>query len=328
MKILFAQADFGGCGFYRILQPTAYLKFFLNHDVKVIFEYKSVEDLLSYDLIILQRQNLPEVLEFVKIVKAHNRKVVYEIDDDLWHIPPENESKQYWGEEKIRGAETIMQACDAITTSTEPLAELLRRHNKNVFVITNYIPEVNPLPKFNSTIRVGWSGSASHRVDFNDEIIRALKDIKRKYKNRIELVFCGWIPEGLVGHVTFYEHVAPMYYLDFLNQLRLHIGIIPCADNKFNECKSNLKFLEYSITKTASIASPIYPYIHTITENTGILLKNGAYQTWVENIERLIEDTELRTRLTNSAYEFVKKNYLIMDNIKLIEKTYEDILKL
>jgi glycosyltransferase involved in cell wall biosynthesis len=328
MKILFAQADFGGCGFYRILQPAAHLKFLLNHEVKVAFKFSSLSELFEYDLIILQRQHKPQFLDAIKALQAQKKKVVYEIDDSLWHVPDENMSKKFWGDDKVAGAEAIMQACDAMTTSTEPLAELLRKHNKNVFVIPNYIPEVTPLPKFDSIIRIGWSGSVSHRVDFNSEIARALKDIKKKYRGRIELVFCGWIPEDLVGHVTYHEPVPPMHYLNFLNELRLHIGIIPCADIKFNECKSNLKFLEYSITKTASIASAIYPYVHTITDDTGLLVKDGGYQEWFEAIERLIEDADLRNRMANSAYEFVRSNYLIRTKVNEIEKVYKEILGL
>jgi len=327
MKIFYAQADFGGCGFYRILQPAAFLKFVLHHEVKVGFLF-NLQELLAYDLIIFQRQYLPIVLETIKILKDNKKKVVYEIDDDLWHVPPENESKQYWQGERIAAAESIMQACDAITTSTEPLAELLRRHNKNVYVIPNYIPEVNPLPKFDSVIRIGWSGSISHKVDFNKDITRALIDIKKKYKGQVELVFCGWIPDDLVGQVSFYEPVPPMHYLYFLNELRLHIGIIPCANIKFNECKSNLKFLEYSITKTASIASAIYPYVHTMNEDTGILIKNGTYEEWFNALDRLIQDTGLRNSLANSAHNFVKDNYLILKNVSVIEKIYKNILEL
>jgi len=328
MKILFAQADFGGCGFYRILQPAAFLQFVLHHQVKVAFRYKSIEDMSSYDLLVMQRQDNPKIAEAVRMLQSHNKKVVYEIDDDLWHVHPDNESSSYWTNEKIAAAEAIIQVCDAVTTSSEPLAELLRQHNKNVFVIQNYIPEVTPLAKFEAPIRIGWSGSVSHRADFNDDIIKALKDIKKKYRDRIELVFCGWIPEGLVGHVTFFEPVQPMDYLGFLNQLRLHIGIMPCADIKFNECKSNLKFLEYSITKTASIASSIYPYVNTITDNMGILIKDESYKGWYEAIDRLIEDAELRNRMANNAYEFVKNNYLMMKNIGKIEKIYQEILAL
>ena len=328
MRIIFAQADFGGCGFYRILQPSAFLKFVLNHEVKVAFKFAPLQELLTYDLIILQRQFNPAILEIIKVLQDNRKKIVYELDDSLWDIPSENESKKYWTSDKIVLAENIMKACDAITTSTEPLAELLRQHNKNVYVIPNYIPEVTPIPKFDSIIRIGWPGSVSHRGDFNSDIIRALKDIKKKYREKIELVICGWIPEDLVGHVTFYEPVPPFYYLGFLNELRLHIGIIPCVENKFNECKSNLKFLEYSITKTATIASAIYPYVHTITEDSGILIKNGSYQEWFESIDRLIQDPDLRNRLANSAYEFVKNNYLISKQITTIEKVYEEILRL
>ncbi len=90
MKIFFAQADFGGCGFYRILQPAAFLKFILHHEVKVGFRF-NLQELLNYDLIVFQRQFLPEVLESTKILHEYKKKVIYELDDDMWGIPPENE---------------------------------------------------------------------------------------------------------------------------------------------------------------------------------------------------------------------------------------------
>jgi glycosyltransferase involved in cell wall biosynthesis len=327
MKIYFAQADFGGCGFYRVLQPAGFLKFVLGHDVKVAFRFK-VDELLDYDLIVFQRQYTPKVLEAVEVLHRQGKKVIYEIDDDLWHVPPENQARTYWQADRIAAAEAIMQACDAITTSTEPLAELLRKHNKNVFVVPNYIPDVNPLEKFDSVIRVGWSGSESHKVDFNSELTGALKDIKKKYKQRVELLFCGWIPDDLVGQVTFYEPVLPIHYLGFLNELRLHIGIIPSADIQFNQSKSNLKFLEYSITKTASVASAIYPYVKTMKEETGILVKNGTYDEWFNVIDRLIQDRELRNRIADNAYEFVRNNYLAAKNIITVEEIYKRVLEM
>jgi O-antigen biosynthesis protein len=328
MKIFYAQADFGGCGFYRIMQPSAFLKFLLHHEVKIVFRFNTFEEMAAYDLIVFQRQFDLRVLEGVKLLKALKKKVVYEIDDNMWDIPVENTSKDFWNDEKIASAETIMKECDAITTSTEPMAEILRQHNKNVYIIPNYITEVNPLPKYDSVIKIGWSGSLSHNIDFNDDITRALKDIKNKYKGKVELVFCGWIPPDLTGHVTFYQPVPPMHYLEFLNQLRLHIGIMPCAKREFNRCKSNLKFLEYSITKTVSIASSIYPYENTITKDNGVLLQDESYEGWFSAIDRLVADTELRNRLANNAYDFVRNNYLIANNIHKIEKTYQEILAL
>ncbi|MEW6586214.1 MAG: hypothetical protein AB1442_11470 [Nitrospirota bacterium] len=326
MKIYFAQADFGGCGFYRIMQPAAFLKFVMHHEVKIGFRFQ-LPELLDYDLIVFQRQYTPEVLAAVKALQQNKKKAIYEIDDDLWHVPPENEATKYWHGDRVAAAEEIMAACDAVTTSTEPLAELLRKHNKNVHVIPNYIAEVKPMEKFDPVIRVGWSGSISHGVDFTGDITRALKDIKKKYRQQVDLIFCGWIPEDLVGHVTYYEPVPPMHYLNFLNELRLHIGIIPCADIKFNECKSNLKFLEYSITKTASIASAIYPYAHSMTDDTGILIRKGTYDEWFDAIDRLVRDGELRNRLAGNAYEFVRNNYLIMNKVGTIEQIYRQILQ-
>jgi glycosyltransferase involved in cell wall biosynthesis len=323
MKIFLAQADFSGCGFYRIMQPAAFLKLLLHHEVKLAFDFR-IQELLAYDLIIFQRQTTSEVFEAIKLLKALKKTVVYEIDDSPWDLPSDHPKKAITIE-RMPTAEAIIQACDAVTTSTEPLAERLRRLNKNVYIIPNYVAEINPIPKFESKIRLGWAGSISHHMDFNADIIQAIKDIKQKYKERIEIVFCGWIPDELKGHATYYEFVEPIYYLGFLNQLRLDIGIIPCANNTFNKCKSNLKFLEYSITRTASIASAIYPYMHTITENTGILIRNGTYNEWFEAMVQLIEDASLRNQLSQSAYDFVKNYYLISKNITNMERIYKNI---
>jgi len=325
MKILFTQADFSGCGFYRVLQPASYLLKALKHEVAVTSKIVPWQQLLKFDLIVFQRQHLSSILEAIKGLQSHKKKVVYEIDDSLWDMPFGDERRNYWTSDKIASVEALMNACDAITTSTEPLADLLRQYNKNVFVIPNYVAEITPIPKGDTVIGVGWAGSMSHRLDFDRNILKALKDIKRKYKDRVELVFLGWIPDEMKKHAIFFEPVPPIQYLNFLNELRLHIGIIPCANNKFNECKSNLKFLEYSITKTASIASGIYPYVHTITEDTGILIKNGGSQEWFEAIDRLIQNTDLRDRLSNSAYESIISNYLISKQVITIEMVYKKI---
>jgi glycosyltransferase involved in cell wall biosynthesis len=327
MKIFFAQADFGGCGFYRILQPAAFMKFMRHHEVKVGFKF-ALPELMEYDLIVFQRQVAPLVIQAIKKLHEHKKKVIYDIDDNMWAIPAENTATSFWTAEKISMAEAIIKECDAVTTSTDPLAEVLRKYNSKVFVVPNYIPDTKPLDKFDSIIRIGWSGSISHVVDFNEDIIRALRDIKKKYKGRVELVFCGWIPEGLVGHVTYHDPVLPIHYLDFLNNLRLHIGIIPCANIPFNDSKSNLKFLEYSITRTASIASAIHPYRNTIRDDTGILIHNGTYEEWSGAIELLVENTELRNRMADTSFNFVRQNYLIQNKIEDIDALYQTILKL
>jgi glycosyltransferase involved in cell wall biosynthesis len=328
MKILFAHADTSGCGFYRVLQPATYLRSILRHEVQIAFKFSSLQQLLYFDLIIIQRQYKDGLLRTISELQSHKKKIVYELDDSLWDMPYGDERRKYWTHDKIAGAEAIIKACDAVTTSTEPLSEILRQYNKNVFVIPNYVKEVTLLTKDDQVIGIGWAGSASHHVDFDRNVIKALKDIKNKYKDKVELVFFGWIPVELERHSTFFEPVPAARYLDFLNQLRLNIGIIPCVNDKFNECKSNLKFLEYSITKTASIASAVYPYVHTITEDTGILIKTGSSREWFEAIERLIEDADLRNRMANSAYEFVRNNYLIKTKVTEIEKVYKEILGL
>jgi len=358
-----------GSYFYRHYLPAKYMQGIHQVHIK---HRASYQDFRDYDLIILQSQwNLSQKGK-IQALQAQGKKVVFEIDDNIWAIPHGNESRNYWTPDKLKDIKEMFTVCDAIITTTKPLANILRQFNSEVYVIPNYVEEgteanerqtegtkERPLsalvpdasmPSLAVPIRIGYAGSMSHAPDFTPEIIRALKDIKIKYNGnspfpplklrgggeaggvKVELIFFGYMPSELKDIVEYHDYVQPLQYLETLNNLYLDIGIIPCEINKFNHCKSNLKFLEYSMAGIATIASPVQPYL-SVERHRGTeaqrhidITQDNSYDSWFHGLSALIDKEKLRADIAMYANAFVK-NYLIKNKIAEIDKVYNQIVR-
>jgi glycosyltransferase involved in cell wall biosynthesis len=80
--------------------------------------------------------------------------------------------------------------------------------------------------------------------------------------------------------------------------------------------------LEYSRLRVPTIASKVGVYKGIRNNFNGILVRNKK-QDWIKAITTLIEDKDLRSKLADNAYTYVKDNR----NIKTNAYKYLDILK-
>ena len=323
MKVFFVQADLTGCGYYRSQLPATALKH-SGMEVECSIPALDIPDLVESDIVVLQMQINPEWIDVIDEGRVNGCKYVYELDDDIWHMHsglPDYEKKRGYKDIMIK----ILTHCDAVITATSKLASQVKPHNQNVYVLPNYIVEpTNKIQQGNHKIRIGFSGSASHLIDFDAALINALKEIKRRY-DKVELIFLGWIPVELMGEASFFRFVEPKRYIHFLRDLRFDIGIAPCKDIPFNQSRSNLKYLEYSINRTATVASAVEPYLD-IYSDRGILV-NNSYKTWLKALDKLVSDDTYREKLANNAYDFVHKNYMLTDKMDEIKNLYETIAR-
>lgn len=107
-------------------------------------------------------------------------------------------------------------------------------------------------------------------------------------------------------------------YPAYLAETPWNIGIAPLIDSPFNECKSHIKWMEYSSYKIPVVASRIYPYFKDILSvptiehgETGLLC--DTVEDWVTNLSRLVESEELRKKLGQNAYDYIVKNWQYKD---------------
>ncbi|MBN1871164.1 MAG: glycosyltransferase, partial [Candidatus Omnitrophica bacterium] len=139
--------------------------------------------------------------------------------------------------------------------------------------------------------------------------------------------FLRCIPDELKSHpdVTFFLGKTLGYkkYAPYLKKSGFDFAIAPLEDNPFNRCKSNIKFLEYSVCKIPAIYSRVGPYIDSVEDGeTGILCRNDT-KSWIEAMERLIEDQDLRNKLRDAAFEKVIYNYMIDNRLEVWHNFFE-----
>jgi glycosyltransferase involved in cell wall biosynthesis len=86
------------------------------------------------------------------------------------------------------------------------------------------------------------------------------------------------------------------------------IGLCPLEQNESNEARCSLKVLDYMVAGIPVVISPIGENNHFITNNQeGFLPKTE--DEWVEKLELLIKDAELRKTMGSLAQEKIKNNY-------------------
>jgi len=328
-KICFMKADNSGCGFYRMDMFAKHLRGSYETLSRIVYANQLDHEAVNQaDVYVIQRRWEPGIKQFVKRKKKEGKVIIFEIDDNIWRLPENHAARDYWDKEKLRGMASVASISHAVITGTVPLQFFLERLNRNVYVVPNYIEKVRDLKSKNfnpSVLRVGFAGSDTHRYDLSEEIIQVLLDLKEEYRKDIELVFFGYLPSSLIGNASYFPFVAPSAFLNQLAHLNIDIGIAPCIYNEFNNAKSANKFIEYSAVGTATVASPVYPYIDTITEEMGIVVQENKYSDWKKAIKKLMGQD--REQIVTAAHAFVKEKYLIQNNIGKVKMIYEKIIK-
>ena len=371
MKILGIERDNSACNQYRIYQPLCKLdehnmaRVNTIQDGKLLGTPRAVTTMLESDIIVFHRPASEEWFQFIKKCQKYGKIIVCDYDDDPFNTSPLNPYYQYIGTEEVEyvwsdGSREMLwsknpmehggrflnieqnirrrdlfrasfRAADLVTTTTEYLAENLRKINPNVAVLPNLIdwngyPQIECVKK---EVRIGWQGGYSHYEDL--WIIKdAIKEILRKHSN-VKFVFCGDmrfyglfkdVPIERVECHNWVENNAYPYKLATMN---LDIGLCPLVDNEFNKNKSAIKYFEYSMFKTATIASNMLPYSPVITnEKDGLLVDEKG---WFGAMDRLVQDKQKRMELGANAYENVYQNHNADTKAYLWLNAYEKLMK-
>lgn len=105
------------------------------------------------------------------------------------------------------------------------------------------------------------------------------------------------------------ERLAPMPYRDYLATLsQTDIAVAPLQATLFNDCKSNIKFLEAAIVSVPAICSPRDAFRAVLRHSENGLLAEGN-ESWREAFLALARDEALRLRLADSARTDVTSRY-------------------
>ncbi len=294
--ILAFAADADGCGQYRILQPLQAMI-----DAGLCTGGPSPELMppnlvlrSGADTLVFQRPNNDAALDMLEaLIPLKGIRKIYEVDDHISRIPLKSAHHQDMPKDMRGRINRAIGLCDRLVVSTEALAHELAGRCGDTRVVQNRLspamwgalpPGKVPLVRQTSRPRVGWAGGIGHLGDLEmiAEVIRDLADT-------VDWVFFGMCPDAIRPFVReFHTGVPTLDYPARLMQLTQSwdLAIAPLEINAFNECKSNLKLLEYGWCGVPVVCTDITPYQCDLPATR---VKN-RYKDWREAILSQLAD--------------------------------------
>ncbi len=298
-----------------------------------VFEELKPKVLEDFDMIAFQRQYAPEALIILRNLREEGKVCVALVDDNVWALPKSNPAYNTYKGATLERFQYILSEAHAVTTSTNYLRELILPFNPNCYVFRNLVDPA--IEKFRTIdrdapdeIRIGWTLTV-HHTDDAKYAMPALVEICQKYP-QVKLVFMGWLPPYIKDHIDkkryeYYDFVPVDAFYVCMANLDIDIGIAPLEDNGFNRGKTARKAQEYSILRIPMILSPVAPYEDWKHEETCLKPEGNRHNNWIKELSRMIEQPELRIKLSETAHEQVMKNHNINTFIFERAKTYYDI---
>ena len=283
------------------------------------------EDVEWADTIVLQRESNDFVVNFLRRAKAAGKRVIFDIDDLLTEVPDYLSVAQHarrvkpWLEKALREA-------DALSVSTPELREALLPYNPATFITPNYAYTGEaPIRHYESDepVRIVIASSDTVRVDF---LVNSLRTICADPTLKVELVGIGPPGEFLLDQGLPIQVVPIMphgQFKAFIAERDNAIALIPLDDNRFNSCKSAIKFFDYALAGVPCACSAVITYAAVISDpDNGILcLDNEAH--WTDAIRVLVTSPGRRSVTADRARARCLKDH----NLNLTAAAWSDIIQ-
>ena len=307
------------CAIIRILAPLQ----LENWDV--VWATKSDHSGFSFDLevareadlIIIQRHFPAEFTE--KILHAITRlkvPIIYDLDDMFLDVPPFHPHYNDLSK-RVPYITWILKEADLVTVSTTPLQEALKKHTaRPIHVLPNLVDwglfNAPPRPR-NRQFNLLISGTPTHQGDWSI-IEEPLIETLNIHKDDVNAIFFGEIPKRFSDHPSVQLIDFQPDYKSYASRLRgldIHAALVPLEDTAFNQCKSDIKWLEYSAAGIAGIFSNITPYSSTIKNGETGLLVNNTADAWFHGMEHLLDNPEAASVMIENARREVRAHHSI-----------------
>ncbi|WP_213876073.1 glycosyltransferase [Pseudomonas sp. dw_358] len=304
-------ADPFGAGHYRIIQPFNALKAAGQIEGMLCSGLMHPADLARYtpDSIILQRPVSEGQLPLLQKMKAFSSAFkVYELDDYLPNLPLKSVHRGNFPKDVLRTIRRGLECVDRFVVSTQPLAEAFKGMHPDIRVVPNRLDPAawGQLPasqrRAGPKPRVGWAGGFGHEGDLG-----LVLDLVKALAGEVTWVFMGGVPEVLRPFATsFHPGVDLADYPAALAALNLDLALAPLEQNLFNECKSNLRLLEYGICGYPVVCSDIAPY-----RGLPVTRVRNRFKDWLEAIRAHLADLDGTARLGDELQAVIRRDWML-----------------
>lgn len=301
-----------GVGHYRVIQPftelerAGWIQGRLSFSMPTPVEAEREKP----DAIVIQLRYANESSkEITRLKQFSSARRIFEIDDYIIDPPKKNDHVRNWPSNTAEKLSQAIGLCDRLVVSTEPLADALSHMHHDIRVVPNMLAAslwtgLTSVRQTSIKPRVGWAGGTSHRGD-----LELMLEVVQTLAHEVDWVFFGMCPEILRPYVKeFHRGVALAQYPRKLASLNLDLALAPLEQNLFNDCKSNLRLLEYGVCGFPVICTDTKAYAGYLPCTR---VRGNTTEQWLEAIRMHLSDPQASYRQGDALREVVLRDYLL-----------------
>lgn len=287
-------------GFIRLLAPLTTDLAATRFEV-VTLEGMNDPRLDECDACVVQRVaigELEDARELVRKLKASGKKLFVDNDDAFSNLSHDHPELEMYSVKDV-ALRYLMSEADRVWFSTKKLAELYRDAAPRANVIENMLDprlwrnyrkvrrELQP----SSCLQMLYMGTATHDSDFA-LVLPALDRLHQLHPGSFALTVVGALrtpPERpWLSVLTPPRGGYPEFVRWLVQQGPFDVGLAPLVSSEFNDCKSDIKFLDYSALGIVSCLSDVPAYRGIIGEQQLALLARNDVDGWFEQLNALV----------------------------------------
>lgn len=369
----FLKSD-GGCDWYRAKQPLIHIAASKEAQVRLFykgddFEWfgadeaaEKLEEALRWaDILLIPRISEDRLVNVLKQFQSMGKKIVTELDDDLFKVSPLTQQYKDFGLEdftyEVNGEKLevwkdgknidlgknrhhrknmieSLRMADMLLTTTTDLAEVYKPYTNNIRVCPNSV-NINMWKKLplvpHQGIRMGWFGGDTHYQDWL--LIAPVLKAFMEQNPDVTLVLMGakfdgtlkGIDPSRIEHHNWTDVSAYPYKAAIVD---LDFAVIPLVDNDFNNGKSPIKWLEMAALEVPAVTSYVKPYqaMMDLVPDNGLFVEANSHQGWFDSMNLMARDTELRKRMGQAARKTAEDFYDANKTWRIWLKAFEDCM--
>ena len=305
--------------FSKLSESERYTFFMYGMDSFVMMDIDNILRSKLFDVVVVQR-----ILTFLDVLREkcekYDIKLIYETDDDLLGVEKNSPSYEYVTRVS-KSINNFIDRADMITVSTPTLASKFDE-NKTEVIRNYYVDSVFDIKediKKDGKLKLGYYGTLTHSKDLF-LIKNVILKLKEKYDFDFEVIG-GFNESDNVDEDWFRSIELPpnnMNFEEFMPWLSKtvdwDIAVVPLEDSSFNQCKSELKFIELAVLAIPGVYSDMCVYNSIVEDGVNGFLASNE-EEWVQKIEKLISDKHLRIKFRNNALNKVLSYYRLEDSV-------------
>lgn len=327
-----------GCDYHRIILPLQQMGF----DFDTFRAKEPEQSLKDCKILWFNRTPAVHIIPAIEARQAYGFKILLDLDD-YWHLSAFHYMRKDWEEWDVPGQIVLaIRNADAISVTTERLANVIKPLNPNVFVIPNGLPFGKDQFVYNEKTesdftRFIFAGGSSHIRDCRQLIIPLRKLEVHPVKNKSKFIVAGY-DDATASSRLVWDKIEGCFNPKKLNYERRYtlplehymehydngdVSIVPLESNYFTSFKSNLKIIEAGCKRMPIIVSKVPPYSD---EDSPCLFASNTRE-WMDHIKYCANNKNFVTEKGLELEAYVKEKYDLSKINQLRLQLFEKLMQ-